>query len=120
MPDQWEEDNALNPDDASDANQDPDHDGLSNRAEYQWNTDPHNPDTDGDDLTDGREFQIGTDPLDPDSKFPDENKNGIDDNWEMLYFNELRDDLGSRDFDGDGFYDSQTKEPTTTYKYRKS
>ena len=105
MPDQWEEDNALNPDDASDANQDPDHDGLSNRAEYQWNTDPHNPDTDGDDLTDGREVQIGTDPLDPDSKFPDENKNGIDDNWEMLYFNELRDDLGSRDFDGDGLSD---------------
>lgn len=105
MPDAWEEENGFNPYDESDATQDPDHDGLSNRAEYEWSTNPHNPDTDGDGLLDGREVQIGTDPLDPDSKFTDENKNGVDDEWEMLYFGELVDDIGRRDYDHDGLSD---------------
>lgn len=105
MPDQWEEKHGLNPDDAKDANFDPDEDGLSNRAEYQWNTDPFEYDTDGDGLSDGREVQMGTDPLDPDSKFQDENKNGVDDAWEMKYFGELIDNIGTSDYDGDGLSD---------------
>jgi uncharacterized repeat protein (TIGR01451 family) len=41
MPDQWEVDNGLNPDDASDAPQDPDGDGMTNLQEYQAGTNPH-------------------------------------------------------------------------------
>ena len=41
MPDQWEVDNGLNPDDASDASLDPDSDGMTNLQEYQAGTNPH-------------------------------------------------------------------------------
>lgn len=63
MPDDWELANGLNPNDPSDANQDPDHDGLTNLQEYRLGTDPHNPDTDGDGLKDGDEVIRGTNPL---------------------------------------------------------
>ncbi len=53
MPDSWETDNDLNPDDPSDRNTDADGDGLSNFEEYQLGTDPQNPDTDGDGVEDG-------------------------------------------------------------------
>jgi hypothetical protein len=88
IPDDAEARLALNPNDPSDALQDPDHDGLTNLQEYQLGTDPHSPDTDGDGLTDGQEelthhtsplladtdgdgvpdgleIQTGTDPLNP-------------------------------------------------------
>jgi len=41
MPDSWEIDHGLNPDDSSDANEDPDHDGLTNLEEYVGGTDPN-------------------------------------------------------------------------------
>src|SRR6185295_7521473 len=41
MPDQWELDNGLNPDDASDGPLDPDMDGMTNLQEYQAGTNPH-------------------------------------------------------------------------------
>ncbi len=63
MPDEWELKNGLNPHDASDANKDPDGDGLTNLQEYQHGTDPHNPDTDGGGVNDGDEVLRGTDPL---------------------------------------------------------
>ncbi len=44
---------------------DPDHDGLTNREESYWNTDPFNPDTDGDGFKDGEEVASGHDPLIP-------------------------------------------------------
>jgi hypothetical protein len=44
---------------------DADEDGLTNREEYTYNTDPNNPDTDGDGYTDHEEILAGTDPLDP-------------------------------------------------------
>jgi hypothetical protein len=34
MPDQWEKDHGLNPDDASDGNRDRDNDGYTNLEEY--------------------------------------------------------------------------------------
>jgi len=53
MPDSWETENGLDPDDPSDRNTDADGDGLSNFEEYQLGTDPQNPDTDGDGVPDG-------------------------------------------------------------------
>jgi hypothetical protein len=55
MPDGWEVDKGFNPLDDTDANADPDNDGLTNLEEYQKYTDPHNPDTDGDGLLDGKD-----------------------------------------------------------------
>lgn len=42
-----------------------DNDGLTNREESYWNTDPLNPDTDGDGYLDGEEVASGHDPLIP-------------------------------------------------------
>ena len=64
MPDAWELEHGLNPNDKSDALLDPDGDSLSNLAEYHAGTDPNNPDTDGDTLPDGWELVHGFSPLD--------------------------------------------------------
>lgn len=53
MPDDWELEHGLDPDDAADRTQDPDGDGLQNYEEYQRGTDPQNFDTDGDGISDG-------------------------------------------------------------------
>jgi hypothetical protein len=56
------------------ANDDRDHDKLSDLDEARYGTDPDNPDTDGDGLLDGDEVAMGTDPLNPDTDgdgFPD-------------------------------------------------
>lgn len=45
--------------------QDVDNDGLTNREESYWNTDPNNSDTDGDGYLDGEEVVSGHDPLIP-------------------------------------------------------
>jgi len=42
-----------------------DKDGLNNKEESYWNTDPNNPDTDGDEYLDGEEVVSGHDPLIP-------------------------------------------------------
>src|SRR3989344_3735121 len=42
-----------------------DKDGLNNKEESYWNTDPNNPDTDGDGYLDGEEVASGHDPLIP-------------------------------------------------------
>jgi hypothetical protein len=67
MPDDWETSNGFNPNDPADAAQDADGDGLTNVAEYQNDSDPHNVDTDGDGVRDGLEVQTGSDPADPTS-----------------------------------------------------
>jgi len=49
--------------------EDTDGDGLTNREELEWGSDPLNPDSDGDQLQDGPEVkQFGTDPLNPDTE----------------------------------------------------
>ncbi len=47
------------------ADQDVDHDGLSNQQESIWNSDPFNPDSDGDGFKDGEEVNSGHNPLIP-------------------------------------------------------
>ena len=63
LPDWWEEKYGLDPEDPSDATQDPDGDGLDNRAEYAAGTNPHAGDTDGDGLPDAWEAEKGTVPF---------------------------------------------------------
>ena len=71
MPDSWEETNSLDPNDAADAIQDLDNDGLTNLEEYQNNTNPSNSDSDGDGTSDGDEVANGTDPnTAPSTKVP--------------------------------------------------
>src|SRR5258708_10087880 len=67
MPDDWEIAHGLNPNDPTDAFEDPDGDGLTNLQEFQHGTDPHNPDTDGDGIPDGLELAEEPDPLNPTS-----------------------------------------------------
>ncbi len=51
--------------DPNDEEADTDLDGLLNKQEETWGTDPLNPDTDGDGILDGTEVLNGTNPLDP-------------------------------------------------------
>jgi transcription elongation factor Elf1 len=64
MPDDWELDHGLNPDNPNDAEDDSDYDYLTNLEEYLADTDPTNPDSDGDELPDGWEVANGLDPQD--------------------------------------------------------
>ena len=127
MPDNWENDNGLNPNNASDAIIDTDQDGLLNIEEFNGginSTDPQNPDTDGDSLTDGFEVKDSlTDPndIDSDSSFTrtiDENDDGITDPNEdydgdgLNNFQEMQ--FGSHPFeadsDNDGLNDSEERQ----------
>lgn len=95
MPNQWEEDHGLDPDDASDAPADGDGDGLSNLREFQLGTDPNNSDTDGDHVSDGAEVLVHfTNPL----SASDADNDGVPDDWEVA--NELIDGTGDQDDDG--------------------
>jgi hypothetical protein len=63
IPDEYEIAHGLNPNNPVDAQEDPDHDGLTNLQEYQLGTDPQNADSDADGLSDGQEIARGTNPL---------------------------------------------------------
>ena len=68
IPDRWELQQGLDPNDPSDAELDFDNDGLTNLEEYTYRTNPNKADTDGDGASDKKEIDKGTDPLDPLSK----------------------------------------------------
>ncbi len=68
IPDSWESQNGLDPQDISDAELDFDGDGLTNFEEYQFGTDPNLADTDGDGYPDKEEIDKGTNPTDPNDK----------------------------------------------------
>ncbi len=75
IPDAWELEMGLDPNDPSDADADFDKDGLSNLDEYKQrfsefgeSTDANNPDSDGDGVSDKVEVDKGFDPNDPSSK----------------------------------------------------
>ncbi len=128
IPDNWELANGLNPNDPSDANGDPDNDGLTNLQEYHAGTDPQkwstaddgvpdgwkvkhglDPladarlfDTDGDGLTDAQEYQYGTDPR----KWSTAG-DGIPDGWKVAsHLAPLR-NISQEDPDGDGLTNLQ-------------
>lgn len=59
IPDGWMVAHGLTGDGSADA----DRDGLTDRDEYRYGTNPNHPDTDGDGMPDAREIAAGTDPL---------------------------------------------------------
>ncbi|MFW3146997.1 MAG: fibronectin type III domain-containing protein [Thermoplasmatota archaeon] len=63
LPDSFEVENGLSPDDSTDAYLDMDSDGLSNLEEYLLGTDIGREDSDSDGMPDGWEVQYGLDPL---------------------------------------------------------
>jgi subtilisin family serine protease len=65
MPDEWETENGLNPNNPVDASADPDSDHLNNRGEYENRCVITNPDTDTDTLWDGWEVTYGFNPNSP-------------------------------------------------------
>nr|NJM04299.1 RHS repeat protein [Desulfobacula sp.] len=64
LPDGWEIQYGLDPNDPGDAGLDADGDGLTNLQELESGTDPTLSDTDGDGFSDGDEIALGTNPLD--------------------------------------------------------
>jgi len=77
MTDAWEITQGLNAQDASDAAQDADNDGLSNLEEFIAGADPHNADSDGDGMPDGWEVDHGLDPNDATDANEDADGDGI-------------------------------------------
>ena len=128
MPNYWEERYSLNPLDKADANQDADFDGLTNRQEYDFGTDPLDPDTDDGGISDYNELLLGLNPLDKrdeqpgdrdgdglmdveeveiyktDPDNPDTDFGGIGDGTEVWGGTDPLDprDDGNDDWDGDG------------------
>jgi regulation of enolase protein 1 (concanavalin A-like superfamily) len=101
MPDLWELAYRLNPQDASDAQEDPDRDGLVNLDEYLNGTNPRNPDTDGDGIPDGWEVARGLSPGNASDARADSDQDGLSNHEEYL----LGTDPNNSDTDGDGFDD---------------
>ena len=64
MPNAWERQYGLNPDDPTEAASDHDHDGLTAFEELEAGADPNLADTDGDEVSDGMEVHdMGSNPL---------------------------------------------------------
>lgn len=120
MPNDWETEHGLDPNDPADAPLDGDGDGLTNLEEFIAGSDPNDTDTDDDGLSDSDEVRVhGTDPasndsdddglLDPrelelntDPNDADTDDDGLSDFEEV---NEYETDPLNSDSDGDGYSD---------------
>jgi hypothetical protein len=108
LPDGWEVKYDLDPTDPTGENGadgDPDGDGLTNKEEYDNNTNPRKPDTDGDGLLDGEEVHTWhTDPTDWDT-----DGDGLPDGWETqcIQLNPLDASDADDDADNDGLTNQQ-------------
>ena len=105
--DWWEIKNGLDKNDPIDANQDIDQDGLSNKEEFDYRTNPIKSDTDNDGIKDGIEVEEGTNPF---GKGPLQiNIASIDDvdgdGLDLVHENLFGSDPEKADTDGDGFSD---------------
>ena len=122
IPDRWAKRHHISSHGKAAAKQDPDKDGLNNRAEYLSGTDPHkadsngngvpdaNEDTDHDGVDNGNEIRERTNP-----RVKDTNHNGVKDGQEDTDHDRLNntgedqagDDPMNPDSDGDGVPDGQ-------------
>ncbi|MDR1283972.1 MAG: chitobiase/beta-hexosaminidase C-terminal domain-containing protein, partial [Opitutaceae bacterium] len=94
MPDGWENEHNLDPNNPADALLDADGDGLINLLEYQFGSNPRKADSDDDGLSDLQEVYWGTNPAVFDSDQPSHFRSGLSHYWQM------QDD--GTDTDGDG------------------
>ncbi len=105
--DWWEIKNGLDKNDAEDALQDNDNDGLTAKDEFFYNTNPNQADTDGDGITDGDEVKQGSNPTGKgplqtnETTLNDSDGDGLDNKHEKLFGT----DPNNVDTDGDGFSD---------------
>ncbi len=83
MPDDWETQYSLDPDDPDDAADDNDSDGLTNLEEFSAGTDPTDADTDNDVMPDGFEVAYSLDPL-ADDGAADADSDGVSNLVEFL------------------------------------
>ncbi|MHA1514682.1 MAG: hypothetical protein ACTSPF_04005 [Candidatus Heimdallarchaeaceae archaeon] len=114
MPDNYEIlYDSHDPNDPTDAQEDPDNDNLINLDERAMGTHPENPDTDGDSLLDGDEInRYYTNPLQPDADF-DMDGDGLTNVEEVDIYGT---NPGDPDSDQDGYTDKEEiflkKDPT--------
>jgi|GEM_PF-2890416 len=83
LPDSFEIANGLNPNDAGDAFEDSDGDGLTALAEFNAGTDLNNSDTDGDGVNDGEELTLGVDGFISNPLLTDTDGDGFSDSLEL-------------------------------------
>jgi hypothetical protein len=105
IPDSWEEKYGLNPRDSNDATSDKDGDGLNNRNEYNFQSDPTVIDTDDDDLTDFDEWRTVKETYGKSSNpnNPDTDRDGMPDGWEWSFDLNPIDNDADLDTDSDGY-----------------
>ena len=84
IPDDFERANGLNPNDAVDALEDIDNDGLNALEEYQNGTDIRSEDSDGDGIKDKEELEPGEDGFITNPLLEDSDGDGITDGLEVL------------------------------------
>jgi|GEM_PF-3494366 len=83
LPDDFEQANGLNPNDAADAAEDLDNDGLTNLAEFFQGTLVDSNDTDRDGISDGEEIAAGEDGFTTNPLLADTDGDGINDGLEI-------------------------------------
>ncbi len=110
LPDDYELDNNLNPNNPADASEDTDGDGLTNLEEYGLGTKLNNPDTDGDGITDSEEIVAGVDGYITNPLLEDSDGDGI---WDGLEVSVSTDPTDSSSFDLSASLDHIDVTPTS-------
>ena len=101
LPNEWERNNAFDPEDTADALSDQDNDGLTAIDEYRIGSDHLDDDSDNDSLLDGFEANIGFDPLDDQDFLRDADEDDLPDWWEISNGLDAT-TVADRDLDADG------------------